>query len=46
LKEKLKMSDRASRFADSLSVLGKTIASSYRKEDITIMIPIRLKYTE
>jgi len=41
--EKLNINDRPNMFADSLSVLGKTIASSYRREDITIMIPIRLR---
>jgi hypothetical protein len=43
LKEKLNISESPNRFADSLSVLGKTIASSYRSEDMTTMIPIRLR---
>jgi hypothetical protein len=43
LKQKLKIMDNPNTFADSLSVFGKTIASSYLNEDITIIIPIRLE---
>jgi hypothetical protein len=32
--------------AASLSFLGKIIASSYLNEEITIRIPIKLRYTE
>jgi hypothetical protein len=42
-KQKLKISDNPKTFADSLSVLGRTMASSYRREEITIMIPIKLQ---
>jgi ABC-type transporter lipoprotein component MlaA len=44
--KKLKISDKHNRFADSLSVFGRTIASSNLSEDITIIIPIKLTYTE
>jgi hypothetical protein len=43
---KFRISERPTRFIDSLSDLGSTIASSYLKEEITIMIPTRLRYTE
>ena len=41
--KKLKISARLKTFADSLSVLGRTIASSNLREEITIMIPIKLR---
>lgn len=40
---KLKMSARLKTFADSLSVFGRTIASSNLREEMTVIIPIRLK---
>jgi hypothetical protein len=40
---KLKISARLKTFADSLSVFGRTMASSYLREEITIIIPIRLR---
>jgi hypothetical protein len=42
-KQKLKISDNPKTFADSLSVLGRTMASSYLREEITIMILIKLQ---
>jgi hypothetical protein len=42
---KLEISDRKSRLADSLSVFGRTIASSYLKVVKTVRIPIILRYT-
>jgi hypothetical protein len=44
--KKLKIRARLKTFADSLSVLGRTMASSNRREEITIMILIKLRYTE
>jgi len=46
LKTKLIITDRPTRLIDSLSDFGKTIASSNLKDDITIIIPTRLRYTE
>ncbi len=46
LKTKLIKTDRNSTFRDSESLLGRTIASSYRKDVATIRIPATLTYTE
>jgi adenine-specific DNA glycosylase len=43
LMTKLIINERPTRFIDSLSDFGSTIASSYRKEEITMIIPTRLK---
>ncbi len=43
---RLKISERLNTLTDSLSVLGSTIALSYLRDEITIIIPIRLRYTE
>lgn len=43
LKKKLITRERPSKFIDSLSDFGSTIASSYLKEDNTIIIPIMLR---
>ena len=41
--KKLKKSDKAIRLMDSLSLFGKTIASSNLKDETTVIIPIRLR---
>jgi hypothetical protein len=43
LNKKLKISARLKTFADSLLVFGRTIASSNLREEITVIIPIRLR---
>jgi hypothetical protein len=46
LTAKFIINESPTRFIDSLSDFGSTMASSYLKEEITIMIPTRLRYTE
>ena len=41
--KKLRISESPRRFVDSLSDFGSTIASSYLKEEKTIIIPTRLR---